>query len=254
MNRREAAARTTSLPPSTETAASGGFEAEGRTAAMHRSIGRAVFEQRLLPGTRLPEDQIGGLFGASRTLVRAALQRLAHDGIVTMSRNRGAFVTSPTIEDARHVFEARRIVEGVVAVRAAESIGADDIEALDDMLARGRRAVEAGDRGTAIRLSGEFHIGIGASARQPVLRGFLVELVSRSSLVIALYGRGYGSACADEEHCALLDALRRRDGPAAGRLMAAHLDHIEADLDLAPRPLRTVSLAEVLALEAEVRA
>lgn len=198
-------------------------EASSTALPIHRAIGRAVTEQRLRLGTRLPEDQIGGLFGASRTLVRAALQRLAHEGLVTMSRNRGAFVASPTITEARQVFEARRILESVIVIRAAGLIEPAEIEALEETLGRGRRAMLEGERGTAIRLSGEFHLGIGASARQPILLGYLADLVSRSSLVIALYGRGYSSACADGEHRNLLDALRRRDGPAAGRLIAAHL-------------------------------
>ncbi len=229
-----------------------GLAPEDRVQSIHRAIGRAVTEQRLLPGTRLPEDQIGGLFGASRTLVRAALQRLAHDGLVTMSRNRGAFVASPTIEEARHVFEARKVIEGVMVARAAERVGPGEIEALDGVLVRGRQAMLAGDRGTAIRLSGEFHLSIGASAGQPVLQGFLTELISRSSLVIALYGRGYNSACGDDEHRGLLEALRRHDGAIASQLMAAHLDHIEADLDLEPRPPRLVSLADVLSSETAI--
>ena len=219
---------------------------EDRAASIHESIRRAVIEHRLAPGTRLPEDQIGGLFGASRTLVRAALQRLVHDGIVTMSRNRGAFVASPSVEEARQVFEARRIIESVTIARAAAVVGPADLEALDDVLMRGARAMVAGDRGTAIRLSGEFHLAIAAMAGQQVLQGFLIELVSRSSLVIALYGRGFDSACADEEHRGLLDALRCRDAERAARLIVSHLDHIEADLDLEPPHARPVSLADAL--------
>ena len=219
---------------------------EDRAASIHESIRRAVIEHRLAPGTRLPEDQIGGLFGASRTLVRAALQRLVHDGIVTMSRNRGAFVASPSVEEARQVFEARRIIESVTIARAAAVVGPADLESLDDVLMRGARAMVAGDRGTAIRLSGEFHLAIAAMAGQQVLQGFLIELVSRSSLVIALYGRGFDSACADEEHRGLLDALRCRDAERAARLIVSHLDHIEADLDLEPPHARPVSLADAL--------
>ena len=136
----------------------------------------------------------------------------------------------------------------MVVTRAAQSIGPSEIQALDNVLSSGRRAMLDGDRGTAIRLSGEFHLSIGASARQPVLMGFLKALVSRSSLVIALYGRGYNSACGDDEHRGLLDALCRHDAATAGRLMADHLTHIEADLDLEPWSERTVSLSDILSV------
>jgi DNA-binding GntR family transcriptional regulator len=58
------------------------------------------------------------------------------------------------------------------------------------------------------------------------------ELVGRSSLVIALYGRSGISSCGHSEHLAILDALEKGDGARASRLMLHHIDHIEADLDL----------------------
>ena len=42
-----------------------------RADAIAQAIHRAISEQRLLPGTKLPEDQLGGIYGASRTLVRS---------------------------------------------------------------------------------------------------------------------------------------------------------------------------------------
>lgn len=49
----------------------------------------AIVEHRLLPGAKLPEDEIGELYGVGRTVVRGALQRLAHGGLVTLRRHRG---------------------------------------------------------------------------------------------------------------------------------------------------------------------
>jgi DNA-binding GntR family transcriptional regulator len=58
------------------------------------------------------------------------------------------------------------------------------------------------------------------------------ELVARSSLVIALYGRTGTSSCGHGDHGSILNALEQRDGALASRLLLAHIDHIEADLDL----------------------
>ena len=49
-----------------------------------------------MPGTKLGEDEIGEIYGASRTLVRTALLKLAHEGIVSIEKNRGAFVSRPS--------------------------------------------------------------------------------------------------------------------------------------------------------------
>ena len=70
----------------------------------------AILEHRLLPGMKLSEDEVGDLFGASRTVVRAALQALAHSELVTIERNRGAFVAQPSLKEAHEVFDARSLI------------------------------------------------------------------------------------------------------------------------------------------------
>lgn len=220
--------------------------AETRSDGIAAAIRQAVIEHRLAPGTRLSEDQIGVIFGASRTIVRSALQSLAHDHIVTLAKNRGASVASPTVRDARHLFDARRLLEEQLVQRAATRMD-DRAEAeLAALIAAGQHAMDAADRGRAIRLSGEFHLRIAAVADQPVLLPFLAELISRSSLVIALYGRGRLADCGAAEHQELLDVLTAHDGDAAAMLMRHHLAHIESDLDLEEPTRATLPLADAL--------
>ena len=71
----------------------------------------AIWEHRLPPATKLVEEKLASVFGVSRTKIRLALARLSHDGILTTEPNRGTFVSSPTIEQARQVFVARRLLE-----------------------------------------------------------------------------------------------------------------------------------------------
>jgi len=221
-----------------------------RLVAIYRAILDAVLEHRLPPGTKLSEDEIGTIFGASRTIVRAALQRLAHENIVTIARNRGAFVASPTVEEALQVFEARRALEAILARRAAEHALPGDIAQLRLHLEEEIAALERADRPSAIRLSGLLHLRIGDLSGQKVLAGFLRELVSRSSLVIALYGRSGVSACGHTEHVEIVAALARSDGERAAALMIEHLAHIEADLALDSRSRGQVDVAAVLSAAA----
>ncbi|MEM9575313.1 MAG: GntR family transcriptional regulator, partial [Pseudomonadota bacterium] len=72
---------------------------------------QAILEHRLPPGTKLSEDEIGEVYGVSRTIVRSALQSLAHDQLVTIEKHRGAFVARPTIREAHEVFEGRALIE-----------------------------------------------------------------------------------------------------------------------------------------------
>lgn len=217
-----------------------------RSSGIAEAIVRAIVEQRLAPGTRLGEDDLGTTFGVSRTIVRAALRMLARDQVVTIRPNRGATVASPTVEEARQVFHARRVVEAALIRDAATACRPADIRALRGHIAAEGEALSRGDRSAAIRLSGDFHLRIAQLSGQDVLTGFLRELISRSALVIALYGTTRASSCGTQEHEALLEALARRDPDTAVALMTAHLQHVEHDLDLARVKGANLDLATAL--------
>lgn len=69
-------------------------------------------------------------------------------------------------------------------------------------------------------------------AGNALLEKFMDELVARSSLVIALYGRSGVSSCGHDDHALILEALQSGDADRAADMMLHHIGHIEADLDL----------------------
>ncbi|HEY1943605.1 MAG TPA: GntR family transcriptional regulator [Roseiarcus sp.] len=238
--------RFTTFETAAPTARAGAIGGSARAEAIYRSIFDAVMDQRLPPGAKLVEEQLGAIFEASRTLVRSALQALAQDHIVTIERHRGAFVCAPTVADAEDIFFSRKVVEAALAREAARRTDAARIADLRGLLADEREALRRGERRKAIRLSGDFHIAVAAICGEGALTQFLRSLVSRSSLVIALYGRSAASACGHDEHAAFLDALEAGDGERAARLMTEHLDHIFRDLALAERSEAPVDIRLVL--------
>jgi len=74
---------------------------------IYARLQKAVQEHRLTPGTRLVEERLGEFAGVSRTKIREVLSRLAHEGLVTLVPNRGAFIASPSVAQARDVFVTR---------------------------------------------------------------------------------------------------------------------------------------------------
>ena len=106
----------------------------GRAEAIYRRIFDAVVDQRLPPGAKLTEEQLGALFAVSRTIVRSALQALAHDHIVTIERHRGAFVSAPTVADAQDIFHSRRLLESGIALEVARMITPEDVARLRQIL------------------------------------------------------------------------------------------------------------------------
>ena len=216
---------------------------EGSSETVAGRLALAIHEHRLAPGTKLVEDDVGEIFGVSRTVVRAALQKLAHDQLVTLQRNRGAFVAQPTSREAREVFEARSLLEPRTARSAAERTTLADIARLQAHIDQEHAALHAGDPGRALRLSGLFHIEIARIADQDTICGFITQLVARSSLIIALYWQRRNALCESHAHEALMRALADTDPDAAEQLMKGHLLDLVTSLDLrnlpaAPRTLR----------------
>jgi DNA-binding GntR family transcriptional regulator len=78
-------------------------------------IQKAVLEHRLAPGTKLIEERLAEVSGVSRTKIREVLNKLAHEGLVELVPNRGAFIASPSVEQARDVFVTRRMIEPEMA-------------------------------------------------------------------------------------------------------------------------------------------
>jgi len=217
---------------------------------LYAAIYQGIVERRLPPGAKLPEQQLSDLFGASRSKVRGVLSKLARDHYLDLVPNRGAFVARPSPQQAREVFAARRLLEAhmvrEVARRCSSTSGG--LSLLKSHLEREAEAHRRQDHRAAVRLSGEFHLLLAGLAGNAVLLELLETLISRSSLVIAVYGGPTLHACADDEHAVLLEHLSRGDADGAERFMLEHLEHIETSLDLKERGERTLNLRQALRL------
>jgi DNA-binding GntR family transcriptional regulator len=207
-----------------------------RWAPVYAGLSDAIVGHRLTPGTKLPEDELASIYGVSRTIVRSALQALAHDRLVNLEPNRGAFVAQPTKREAREVFEARALIQPQVAAPAATNAKPDLIDRLRVHLDKERDALAAGHDSDAIMLSAKFHVGIAEIADHSIFTGFVKDLVSRSSLIIALYWRRRDTTCESHAHHALVDAIAQGQSTAASELMSSHLADLLSGLDLSPKP------------------
>jgi DNA-binding GntR family transcriptional regulator len=213
---------------------------------IHARIYDAIVEQRLPPGTKLGEESLCEIFRVSRTLIRRVLQRLANEHVVESQPHRGAFVARPSVEEAREVFEARRALETHVIAHLAHGLTPADGERLRRHVAKEREAQTAGDRRRLIRRSGEFHLLLAELAGNRAIARFLRELISRTSLIIAIYEAPGEFCCPVEEHADVIEALAGRRADVADRMMRAHLLGIEQRLRLDRLPERAVDLQEVL--------
>jgi len=199
---------------------------QSRSDAIYASLRRAILEQALKPGVKLPEDSIGDTFGVSRTSARNALLRLAADGLVDIKPNRGAAVAMPTLEEAHEVFALRRCLEREVIERLCKRMPKDGIDALVSHIREEERALRAASP-RSIRLAGEFHILLAELTQSKLLIDFISQIVSRSSLILARFGRPHSAECGIDEHIHLIEALKNLDQEKATAIMDHHLHAVE---------------------------
>jgi DNA-binding GntR family transcriptional regulator len=217
-----------------------------RWSPIYHSLRDAIVGHRLSPGTKLPEDELASIYSVSRTVIRAALQELSHDWLVRLEPNRGAFVAQPSPKEAREVFEARALIEPRVAALAAIAAKPGDVGLLRHHLEREHEALHAGRDSDAIMLSALFHVGIAEIADQSVMTGFVRDLVSHSSLIIALYWKRRDTTCESHAHHALVDAIEAGDPDKAADLMKEHMLDLLLGLDLNRTEQKPGNLADIL--------
>jgi DNA-binding GntR family transcriptional regulator len=208
------------------------------------ALTRAIVEHRLQPGTKLAEQKLADHFGVSRTLVRQALFQLVQKHLVKMEPARGAFVAAPTVEEARQVFQVRRLLEAEMVREFLRTMTPAKLKALREHIAQEKAAVGGGDASERQQLLGDFHVRMAELAGNGVLAQILRDLVSRSSLITLMYQRDSFAAHSQEEHVELVRALAAKDERRAVKLMEEHLQHVEDSLSFDRTvPTHDISLA-----------
>jgi DNA-binding GntR family transcriptional regulator len=215
----------------------------GPTQRIVDSITAAIVERRLMPGTKLAEQQIADIFGVSRTLVRQALNQLSRDRLVTLEPARGAFVAKPSVQEAHQVFEVRAMLEAAMVKQLCAVVTDAQIAELRQHVKAEAAAVSRTDISGRTRLLADFHVVLARMLGNQVLAEMLEDLLTRSSLIALMYQSSHSAEHSQEEHVAIVDALEKRDARAAVRLLESHLGNVERNLRLSPR---VADLATVL--------
>jgi DNA-binding GntR family transcriptional regulator len=207
----------------------------GSTQRIVDAITAAIVERRLMPGTKLAEQQIADIFKVSRTLVRQALNQLSRDRLITLEQSRGAFVAQPSVEEARQVFEVRRMIESQMVRQLCAVVTDAQVAQLREHLANEANAVARTDVTCRTRLLADFHVVLARMLGNEVLAQLLEDLLSRCSLIALMYQSAHSAEHSADEHVAIVDAIERRDARAAARLMDSHLGNVQHNLQLNPR-------------------
>ena len=196
------------------------------------SITNAIMEHRIVPGNKLSESRMAEAFDVSRTKINQALTMLAESGLVQQLPNRGFFVNSPSITEAKQVFSLRHLLEPEIIRGVMTHIKPNDIKLLHEHLTAEKLARESLDRRAVIRLSGKFHMLLAGMCGNRYIDKMMAELCPLTCLIIALYDVPNTPACPENEHEHIVDAIELGDEEAATLLIKHHLEHIERALNL----------------------
>ena len=203
----------------------------GSADAAYEELRQAIYRGELMPNERLVEATLAARLQVSRAVVRTALVRLAQDGLVVLTPNRGAHVRLVTEAEAVEILQARAVLEALTARQAALKATAREIASIRRTLDRMARKVEEGDLLGYSEGNGKLHAAIIAASRHEIaarlirdLQGHLVRFQFRTILV------PNRPATSLSEHTAIVDAIAARDPDAAEAAMRHHLKHVESTL------------------------
>lgn len=225
--------------------AASGDEIERR---IYDAVVSSVMSQRLKPGTKLPEAALSELFGVGRSVVQKVLQRLAHDHVIELRPNRGAMVAMPSQEEVGQLFEARRQLEAAILPLVAQYATRADFASLRRQLRAEHRAMHDSPQTEWARLASAFHQRLGELSRNPILQRYLNEVISRCSLVVAIFQPPGNATCEHDEHARVVSYLEQGKVAQAVAEMDAHLRALEQHIRLV-RPPASIGLADMLGLE-----
>ena len=193
----------------------------------------------LTPCARLGEAELATRLGVSRTPVREALSRLAAEGLVEVTPNRGARVATWTVAELEGVFDLRSSLEPKLTAFAVPNAGPADVAELDDLA---RRMVDIGcpgprqDLDALVPLNRAFHDKLVALAAHPTLATALAAaihppIVRRNFLT-------YDEASLRRSlahHVEMVAAIRAGDPEWARAVMTSHIANARAVMVRAAR-------------------
>lgn len=194
----------------------------------YRLIEEQIVTLRLKPGDVLSEQMLSATFKIGRTPIREALQRLAHEGLVTILPRKGILVTDLNPRHQLLLLEVRRELERLLSRAGAVRATPEQREQMQE-IARGMdRAAKGNDDIDFMRLDREFNrLMVDAAHNGYATRSMkLLQGLSRR-----FWYMHYRQA-ADLPLCARLHANQARaiakgNGEAAARASDKLIDYVE---------------------------
>lgn len=213
-----------------------------------------ILSLEIAPGADLDEVRLCDSYGISRTPLREVLQRLAGEGFLKITDNRGAKVASMDFGVMRTFFQTAPLIYANVASLAAENRSAEQLDVLRDIQLRFSRATQSSNAGEAALHNHAFHEQIGAMAHNPYLVASLNRMLIDHTRLSQTFYRPLSPSetllvsKASDQHDAMISAFEAQESALAIDLTLQHWDlsrdRIERFVRPDPLPLDVISMKD----------
>ena len=183
-----------------------------------------IVEDVLKPGEKIPEKDLCDSFGVSRTPLREALKVLASEGFVVLQANRGARVASITRDELLEAFPIIAALEQLVGELACRNLDAAGLRSIESRHEAMIAAYSTRNRKRYFKANQDIHEALIEASGNTLLKShheLLAARVQRARFIVNLLDERWAQAI--EEHEAMMELLRKRDGKKLGELMKQHM-------------------------------
>jgi GntR family transcriptional regulator, rspAB operon transcriptional repressor len=193
--------------------------------AAYEAIKHQIITCKFKPGECLNEASVAALLGFGRTPVHQALDRLMLEEMVDVIPRKGVIVKPVILSDVLQMVDVRFVNETYCARLAAERADDADIEELDSVVGRARTAISNRNIQAMMMLDRDFHLALGRATKNNELAELIRKLNERSLRFwyISFTTPDHHSRF-QEQHEAILAAVRNHDAGRAALAMGAHVE------------------------------
>jgi DNA-binding GntR family transcriptional regulator len=194
-----------------------------------------IFSRQFACGERLDLPSIEHQLGVSRTPLKAALDRLATEGLVEIVPRRGTYVTTPTPQAIEDAFSVREVLEAHAVARSIDSMTEAQLEQLAQIVHAMLRITRVDDHApiydSYAELDHSFHSLIVEAAANDVLTKLWNQVHAHVQIARIRYRRGDRRLdLTTREHGNIFAAFQARDANAAEALMRDHIRRAKVSL------------------------
>ena len=183
-----------------------------------------IMSGELHEGDKIKEDALCNSMGISKTPLREALRVLSVEGLIKLVPNRGSFVSTPTFEEIREMFDVMSVLEGICARAAAKKMSAKDLVTLEKLHNKLEKNFKRKAQREYIRINNQYHSFVqelaGNRTLNQIINGLRQKILLYRYQSLNLPARFEQSI---QEHRDLIEAFRKKDSKKAETLMRRHL-------------------------------